>query len=92
MILVSVVINIVINALASYLRAHKKEPLMWQSLLGAILQGSATWYLGSRYGAWGEALGVMILALFIGIPMSVITFLYWRRKWHAPDLAWGSSA
>jgi O-antigen/teichoic acid export membrane protein len=66
---------------SAYLRAHKREPLMFLSVLSGLLIGLSTFYLGKRYSATGMAAGYLILNGLI-IPF---VFLIWhrcRREWH----------
>jgi hypothetical protein len=75
-------IIVVIYGFATYLRAHKQEPLMYMSLITAVLQGSATWYLGKHYSSKGVILGYLATTLLISLPS---TYFIWRRcrtLWH----------
>jgi len=66
---------------STYLRAHKKEPLMLFSFIYAVLMGCSTFFLGKYYSATGMASGYLILNIFF-MP---IVFLIWyrcRTKWH----------
>ena len=66
---------------STYLRAHKKEPLMYSSLIYAILTGCSTFFLGKYYSAVGMASGYLIL----NIIFAPIVFLIWyqcRANWH----------
>jgi len=66
---------------STYLRAHKKEPLMFPSLIYAVLVGCSTFFLGKYYSAMGMAFGYLIVNI-IFVP---IVFLIWyrcRTEWH----------
>lgn len=66
---------------STYLRAHKKEPLMFSSLIYAVLVGCSTFFLGKYYSATGMASGYLLLNI-IFVP---IVFLIWyrcRANWH----------
>lgn len=66
---------------STYLRAHKKEPLMLSSFIYAVLMGCSTFFLGKYYSVTGMASGYLVLNI-IFMP---ITFLIWyrcRTKWH----------
>jgi O-antigen/teichoic acid export membrane protein len=69
---------------ASYLRAHKQEKFLFNSILGAILVGSSTFILGKYYGAQGVALGSFVISLLVGLPLGTYTFIKHRRILHAP--------
>lgn len=76
-------LNVVIFAEATYLRAHKQEKFLLPSVLGAILVGSSTYFLGRSYGALGVVVGSLLVGLLMGLPLGTYTFLKYRRIWHA---------
>jgi hypothetical protein len=74
--------TLTINNFAVYLRAHKQEPFFWLSILAAILQGTATLFLGKNYGVSGITASFLLVNLFIIMPLA---FFIWRRckvNWH----------
>ncbi len=79
--------NIVVFAEALYLRAHKQEKFMINSILGALYIAPLAYFLGrwqSGYGgAWGIAAAYAFGTLIIGLGYGTYTFLRWRRIWHA---------
>jgi hypothetical protein len=76
LLLASVVIQNIIYGFATYLRAHKQEPLLAVSIVAALLQGTATWFLGSRYSSLGATGGYIFVSLFFSLPA---TYFVWRR-------------
>lgn len=80
--LVSVVINVIIVGLATYLRAHKQEPFMVISVIGGVLNGTTTWLLGMWYSSMGIAAGSLTLNLIVGIPSAYIIWRRCRKSWH----------
>ena len=76
-------VNIIVFSEAVYLRAHKQEKLLLYSVLGAILVGMSTYFLGKDYGAIGMVTGYLFVGLLMGFPASTYTFLKYRRIWHA---------
>lgn len=66
----------------AYMRAHKKEPYMWLSVIEGLLIGLAIWFFGSRYGATGAVAGTLIVNIFIVLPFSTMIFLNKRNEWH----------
>lgn len=78
--------NIVVFAEALYLRAHKQEKFMVNSLMGAVYIAPLAYFLGRwqnpHGGAWGIAAAYAIGTLFIGLGYGTYTFLRWRRIWH----------
>jgi hypothetical protein len=82
LLLESSVLNSIINAEALYLRAHKQEKFLFNSVLGALLVAPSTYFLGRSYGAFGMVAGSLALGLFLGLPLATYTFLKYRRIWH----------
>ncbi|HEY6838495.1 MAG TPA: hypothetical protein VI389_07115 [Geobacteraceae bacterium] len=80
--LAAVCINVVISGLAIYLRAHKREPFLVVSLIGALLQGTATWYLGKNYGSFGIVAGFLAVTMLFGLPAAVFVWRRCRAAWH----------
>ena len=79
--------NVVVFAEALYLRAHKQEKFMANSIAGALYIAPLAYGL-SRWrnphgGAWGIAVAYAVGTLFIGLGYGTYTFLRWRRVWHA---------
>jgi hypothetical protein len=60
--------NIVINGWATYMRAHKKEPMLSISIIAALLVGCSTVFLGIAYSSIGMASGYCAITLLYGIP------------------------
>jgi O-antigen/teichoic acid export membrane protein len=81
--LVNSLIGVIVFAEATYLRAHKQEKFLLNSVLGAILVGASTYFLGRSYGATGVVVGTLLVSLFVGLPLGTYTFLKYRRIWHA---------
>lgn len=78
----SVINTVYINAAGTYLRSHKTEPLMWQSLMTAIVQAAVTWWTGKAFGAAGQAVGFLLSNLLFAFPLIWWSRNHYRRKWH----------
>lgn len=76
-------LNVLVFAEATYLRAHKQEKFLLNSVLGAILVGSSTYFLGRSFGARGVVIGSLLVGLLMGLPLGTYTFLKYRKEWHA---------
>jgi O-antigen/teichoic acid export membrane protein len=81
--LLAVTCNQFVAAQALYLRAHKQEKFLINSIVGAIFMGASTYFLGRYYGAIGVTAGYLTSAVFIGLGLGTRTFLKYRRLWHA---------
>ena len=80
--LIATIANIAVFAEALYLRAHKQEKFMINSILGALWMAPATLLLGRWYGAYGIAVGYVLGTLAIGVGLGTYTFRKYRRLWH----------
>jgi O-antigen/teichoic acid export membrane protein len=76
------VINVIIFGQAAYLRAHKEEPFLWNSVIGAILMAISTYFLGRTFGAMGMVGGYFSLTAFLGLGWATWIFVTKRREWH----------
>ncbi|MBT9141312.1 MAG: hypothetical protein DDT30_01901 [Dehalococcoidia bacterium] len=66
-----------------YLRAHKKEPLLFISVMGAILVSISNLILGKYFGATGMATGYLAVNIVL-IPFIVLVWYRCRAMWHGP--------
>jgi hypothetical protein len=82
MILLSGVLVTAITGLSVYLRAHKKEPLVWVYFISTLIIGILTILLGRQWGAMGIATGYLLILLTFQLPISVATFKHSRQVWH----------
>lgn len=80
--LLATILDTVVFSEALYLRAHKQEKFLLNSVLGALLVGPSTFFLGRSYGALGVVSGSLLIGLVMGLPLGTYTFLKYRRAWH----------
>lgn len=66
---------------STYLRAHKKEPLMLFSIVYALFVGCSTFFLGEKYSVTGIAAGYLIVNIIL-MPVLFFIWNYFRQKWH----------
>ncbi len=71
--------------LAIYLRAHKKEPFMWPSVIGAVITAVAVIYSAPRWGAGGIVITLIAVNALFGLPIALWMWRSLRRLWHAPS-------
>lgn len=84
LVLFGFVANTVVSSMALYLRAHKQEKFMVNSVVGALYTVPAAWYFGHKFGGFGIAMAYAAGSLVIGLGYGSYTFLKWRRRWHGP--------
>lgn len=82
LLIISALGNQVIWSEAYYLRAHKKDPLMWISVSVGLLNVVFAYLLAPNYGALGVALSYSLLTWLVYLPVSTVIFLNKRQKWH----------
>jgi O-antigen/teichoic acid export membrane protein len=75
--------------MSAYMRAHKKEPLLWLSVISAILVATSNLVFGRYYGATGMAIGYVLTNILV-LPFVVLIWHRFReiyRKDHPADPA-----
>ncbi len=85
--LLTTVVNVVVFGEALYLRAHKQEKFLLNSVLGAILVAPSTYFFGRLYGAEGIIAANVAIAFLMGLPLGTYVFLKYRRLWHREGLS-----
>ena len=74
--------NCIIYCQAIYLRAHREEPLLINSLVAAVLVPIAVLTFGPRSGAYGIAIALFCINFFISLPWATWVFFTKRKQWH----------
>jgi hypothetical protein len=82
MLLVVPVLNQIVASQALYLRAHKQEKFLINSILGATCIAISTFFLGRYYAAFGMVVGFLVVSIFIGVGLGTYTFTKYRNLWH----------
>ena len=80
LLLLAAVGTFVIQCEAIYLRAHKEEPLVWQSLTVALLTCVGAWFVASRWGAAGVSLVYFVCSGVVGVISATIIFQFKRNS------------
>jgi len=68
--------------MSTYLRAHKKEPLLALQLIIGLLTGIAVVVLGKHYSAEGVAIGYLAVTAIV-TPFIALVWHRRRAEWHA---------
>lgn len=79
--IIPIFLNHIINAWATYLRCHKKEPMLLASVVMGILCSLSTLILGTHFGVKGMTLGYMTLTI-IAFIWTFIIFKTKKKEWH----------
>ena len=80
--MITIVVNQLVGAWADYLRCHKQEPFLMQSIVMGILCCLSTLTLGNWYGIIGLTAGYCFLRLFVSLPWGYYTFITKKKEWH----------
>ena len=81
LLLLAAVSVFVVQSLAVYLRAHKREPFLWQSLLVAGLTSGGAILLVPRWGLAGAAVTYFVCAGAIGLLSASFIFRNFRQNY-----------
>jgi hypothetical protein len=80
--LIATVITIGVGVMATYLRAHKREPFMVPSLLNGLVVGIGMLVFGKRFGVAGISAVYLASVAFFAV-VEVVIFFRCRARWHA---------
>ena len=83
LLLLTVVFNQIVAAEALYLRAHKQEKFLINSVVAAIFMSLSTYFLGRYHAAIGITAGYLLITIVVGLGMGTWTFNKYRSLWHA---------
>lgn len=82
--LAAITVNITVDALATYLRAHKQEVFPQGAVITAILQASISWWGVRHFGTAALVLCFLGVYTFYCLPVSIYFWRLKRREWHGP--------
>jgi O-antigen/teichoic acid export membrane protein len=83
LLLISMNLNQIVGSMALYLRAHKQEKFLWNSVVGAACISVSAFFLGRRFGAVGMTSAQVATTLGVGLIWGGTIFFKYRRLWHA---------
>ncbi|MBQ6200533.1 MAG: hypothetical protein IJK50_03755 [Prevotella sp.] len=78
---ICMILSVIVNAWATYLRCHKKEPFLVNSITSGVLCCISTILLGNSFGLYGIVIG------YTSICVGMFPWGYWifkskKREWH----------
>jgi hypothetical protein len=81
LLMAAALVNHAVFALSVYLRAHRRDPLLVPSLIGAIAMSvGIVW--AARSGSPTVVAGMYFVFTLVGLAMAVAIFASCRRRWH----------
>ena len=76
------ILNQSVFAMATYLRAHRREPYLAPTVVGAVALGTWTLVAGPLVGATGLAYAHLVVTLIVGWAWGLLIFRHCRTTWH----------
>lgn len=80
--IIPVISNMYITSWATYLRCHKQEPFLINSVVMGVLCCLSTLIFGKYYGIYGITTGYCALTVLVALPWSYLIFFNKKREWH----------
>lgn len=80
--MIPVFLNQFIGAWATYLRCHKQEPFLVNSVVVGALCCLSTFFLGKEFGLYGITIGYCSIMAIVSFPWAYMIFVNKRKKWH----------
>lgn len=74
--------NQFVFSVATYLRCHKKEPFLVQSIVMGGLTMLSTLFFGRQFGLYGICTGYCALSVIVSFPWGIMIFVSKKRIWH----------
>ncbi len=75
-------LQVPIYSWAVYLRCHKEEPLLVNSIIGGILSSISVLLLGKFFGLYGLITGFLSIQITVGFIWVFLVFNKKRKEWH----------
>jgi multisubunit Na+/H+ antiporter MnhF subunit len=79
--MIPILLNHIISSWATYLRCHKKEPMLVQSITIGLLSSISTLITGKYFGLIGMTLGYFIVTI-ISFIWTYLIYKKKKEKWH----------
>jgi len=80
---ITVPLNNIINAWATYLRCHKKEPFLVQAVVIGLLCAASTILTAKYIGVSGVVVGYTTIVAIVSLPLSYLIFITKKKLYHA---------
>jgi len=80
---VAQLVNVLMQSMANYLRAHKEEPYVGVSVATGLLVAAGLW-IGAKFGTpFAMAMIYATIVVSFELPIAAAIFVRKRREWHA---------
>lgn len=74
-------LSVIVNAWATYLRCHKKEPFLINSMTSGMLCCLSTVFIGRAYGLYGIVIGYTLICIIM-FPWGFWIYKTKKKEWH----------
>lgn len=74
--------NQFIGSWATYLRCHKQEPFLVNSIVVGILCCLSTFVFGKYFGLYGITIGYCCITTFVAFPWAYSIYVNKKKQWH----------
>jgi O-antigen/teichoic acid export membrane protein len=78
----ALIVQIITNGFATYLRAHKREPFLYLSMFAALLQAVCVLVIGKMFSYQGITIGFAVIIILIFFPLAYLIWIRCRKEWH----------
>lgn len=78
----ALLVQVVTNGFATYLRAHKREPFLYLSMVAALLQALCVIVIGELYSYQGITIVFAVIITLVFFPAAYLIWKKCRREWH----------
>jgi len=82
MLALAVVVLIIPESQWTYIHAHKRSPHLVLAILGSLMSGLLTWWLGRQFGAIGVSAAYLFMTAFFYLPLWSAVWWACRSRWH----------
>jgi len=79
MLAVVTITNVVVFAMAAYMRAHKEEPLLLQSIVSALLIGIGV-FVSAHHSLQASVGAYTLITLFVSLPWCALIYAKYRSR------------
>ena len=79
---IPVITHLFVSSWATYLRCHKQEPFLANSIVMGVLCCLSTFMLGNKFGLYGIVVGYFCLSVFLSFPWGYYLFRTKKAEWH----------
>lgn len=84
-IMIPVFLNQFVGSWATYLRCHKQEPFLMNSVVMGVSCCLSTFILGKMYGLYGVITGYCLLTAFVSVPWGYWIYIKKKKEWHGKE-------